>query len=60
MPSTLYPLSVVAERTGRSYELLRRWVVDGTIPGVRVGRDWYIRESDLYLIERMPRRKRQA
>jgi len=47
---------MVASRTGRNAELLRRWCAAGRIPCVRVGRDWMIDPGDLALIEAMPRR----
>jgi excisionase family DNA binding protein len=49
-------LDQVAERTGRSVELLRRWCRDGRIPATLVGRTWVIREDDLDAIEKLPAR----
>lgn len=48
-----------AVRTNRSVTVLRHWARLGRIPAVKMGRDWFIRETDLALIEAMPRRNRK-
>lgn len=51
-------LAVAAARTGRSVYLLRRWARDQRFPAVKLGRDWFVAEADLPVIDAMPRRKR--
>lgn len=38
----LVSLAEAAKRTGRHPEVLRRWCIEGKIPGVRIGRTWAI------------------
>lgn len=65
VPSTpLIPLALVAKRTGRSRELIRRWAVEGRIPAVRIAEGvyagWYVPETALAIIRAMPKRERGA
>lgn len=56
---TLLTIPDAAVRTNRSVTVLRHWARLGRIPAVKLGRDWFIRETDLALIEAMPRRNRR-
>lgn len=47
-----------ARRTDRQPELIRRWIREKRIPAVKIGRDLFVAEADLAMIEAMPRRKR--
>lgn len=49
-------LEEVSERTGRSVVLLRRWARQGRIPAERIGRMWFLDESDLAVVEAIPHR----
>ena len=67
LPSSLIPLRVVAKRTGRQYQLLWRWVQDGTIvgykvkgPGLHADGEWLVPAEAIPLIDAMPRRRRRS
>jgi hypothetical protein len=51
-------LRTVSERTGRPVELLRRWVTADppVVPGRQIDGSWYIRSTDLDLVERQARK----
>ncbi len=43
----LYKPEEVAELLGYSKKTIRRWLQQGTLPGVKVHTEWRIREDDL-------------
>lgn len=42
----------VAKRLNVSSRSVRRWIAEGTLPGVRFGRQYRVRESDVETLER--------
>ena len=57
----LIPLPEVAERLGRSLGTLQAWAREEPprFPVEKMGRGWFVRESDLPLIDALPRRRRE-
>lgn len=51
-------IAEAADRTEHPVRVLRLWARQGRIPAVMVGRSWFVAESDLPLIDAIPRRKR--
>jgi len=54
----------VAERTGRGRRAVQFLITKGHLPAIKMGRDWFIEERDLRLIENIkpgpkPRKKRK-
>jgi excisionase family DNA binding protein len=47
----------VAQRLGRTQARVRQLIDEGKLPGQRLGRDWYVRESD---VEKYIEKNRQA
>ncbi len=47
MPEVLLTQTQVAEHLGLSLVTIGRWLRSGRLPGIKVGREWRIRESDL-------------
>jgi excisionase family DNA binding protein len=48
-------LDQVAKLTGRNVSLLARWARAGRIPATKIGNVWLVAESDLAIIDAMPR-----
>lgn len=53
----LVSIQEAARITGRAPSLLRRWVAQGRIPAVMVGRTYALTPEALAAIEAMPKRK---
>jgi excisionase family DNA binding protein len=51
---SLMSTAEAAGRLGRSERTLRRWILEGRLPGQKVGRDWVVEESAVAELE--PRR----
>ncbi len=47
MAEVLLGTKVVAERLGRTQARVRQLIDQGTLKAQKLGRDWYVRESDL-------------
>jgi excisionase family DNA binding protein len=45
----------LARLTGRSPELIRRWIRDGRLPATAVGRRYLIAPDAIALVDRQPR-----
>ena len=43
----LCDIGIVAKTIGFSYETVRRWMADGTMPAVQIGGEWRIRKDAL-------------
>jgi len=58
----LLPLPEVARRLNRNPVLVRRWLREGRLRGVKYGRDWLIAERDLarFRAEQPERRRRSG
>ncbi len=52
-PENTLTVHEAAQRLGRSQEQVRRYLREGTLPGERIGNQWFIRETAVaYLVER--------